>query len=517
MVSNDLILQRRPFGSWLLGPADQSVRRLRFRVTVLLELFILTANVIGAAVVAVLIIFVLPGEPIRPRLAVACVLGGAAYLLVSEVVGGTFGHKRARRATRWLREGRPATDKEQRAVLRLPLVCTLTELVLWGLGTVGFLALALVMQPEAALRVGLTMLFGALSTCANVYLLSEFAFRPVAARAMREDPPRRMLAAGVLTRNLVFWTLGSALPVIGLMIVAVMTLIDPDATVTRLSVTMLALGGVTIVFGGLLALLVAKATVHPVRSVRRALDQVKQGELDVSIPVYDGTELGSLQAGFNRMAAGLRERERIRELFGRYVGPEVVEDALARSVELGGEERTAAVLFVDLVGSTGLAASRPPGEVVELLNRFFRIVGEEVEAHGGFINKFEGDAALAIFGAPADLPDSAGAALASGRAISDRLAGEGIEAGIGVSAGTVVAGTIGAQRRYEYTVIGDPVNQAARLTELAKGYDGRLVASMDAVEAASAGEAEHWTAGDEVTLRGRDRTTRLAHSSGRRG
>jgi adenylate cyclase len=295
------------------------------------------------------------------------------------------------------------------------------------------------------------------------------------------------------------------------MLTAVLALIQQDVTATRLSIIILALGTVVLVCGWILTVLSGRSVVAPVRSVRNALTVIDGGDLNVRIPVFDGTELGSLQAGFNRMASGLRERERIRDLFGRYVGTEVVREALT-SDSLGGEERFVAVLFVDLVGSTELAANTPPTEVVQLLNRFFALVVDEVDTHGGFVNKFAGDAVLAVFGAPAELPDPAGSALQAGRALARRLREELPEAtaGIGVTAGIVVAGTVGDVRRHEYTVIGDPVNEAARLTELAKSVLGRLVASMAAVEEAAPAEAAHWRPGDEVTVRGRSQPTQLA-------
>ena len=120
--------------------------------------------------------------------------------------------------------------------------------------------------------------------------------------------------------------------------------------------------------------------------------------------IYDASEFGLLQAGFNDMVRELSERQRLRDLFGRYVGEDVARRALESRPELGGQERNVAVLFVDLVGSTHFAATRPPAEVVGLLNEFFRIVVETVNRHGGFVNKFQGDAALAIFGAPLDIP-----------------------------------------------------------------------------------------------------------------
>jgi adenylate cyclase len=185
---------------------------------------------------------------------------------------------------------------------------------------------------------------------------------------------------------------------------------------------------------------------------------------------------------------------------------------LERGTELGGQERDVAVLFVDLVGSTQLAATRPPAEVVGLLNEFFRVVVDTVLKHGGFVNKFQGDAALCIFGAPIEHPDAAGAALASARELHAELMSvlDQTEVGIGVSAGRAIAGHIGALARFEYTVIGDPVNEAARLTELAKTESGHVLASAIAVSGALDAEALCWEVGEIVELRGRAAPTQLA-------
>ncbi|MGH8964935.1 MAG: adenylate/guanylate cyclase domain-containing protein, partial [Actinomycetes bacterium] len=235
-------------------------------------------------------------------------------------------------------------------------------------------------------------------------------------------------------------------------------------------------------------------------------------ELGAEVAVYDASEVGQLQAGFNHMVAGLRENERLRDLFGRHVGEEVADLALERGdITLGGETREVAVLFVDLTGSTRLADTRSPDEVVELLNRVFGVVVTVVAGHGGWINKFEGDAALAIFGAPTQLEDSAGGALGAARELARRLRAEVpmLDAGIGVSAGEVVAGYIGAEERFEYTVIGDPVNEAARLSDMAKGARGPVLASASVLDLAHLAEADEWDLGRSVTLRGRSRPTRL--------
>jgi adenylate cyclase len=202
----------------------------------------------------------------------------------------------------------------------------------------------------------------------------------------------------------------------------------------------------------------------------------------------------------------------VRDLFGRHVGREVAAAAERDKPQLGGEERHVAVVFVDVIGSTQLVTSRPAAEVVQLLNRFFAVIVEEVDRHCGLVNKFEGDAVLAVFGAPNHLDRPEDQALGAARAIARRLDGEipEIKAGIGVTAGNAVAGNVGAKERFEYTVIGEPVNEAARLCELAKNEPRRLLASSDTVNAASQEEKARWSLGDTVTLRGHDQPTQLA-------
>jgi adenylate cyclase len=267
-----------------------------------------------------------------------------------------------------------------------------------------------------------------------------------------------------------------------------------------------------LIFGFVLMWILSWLTATPVRVVRAALKRAEQGDLRGNLVVFDGTELGELQRGFNAMVDGLRERERVRDLFGRHVGKAVALAAEREKPKLGGEERHVAVVFIDLVGSTQLVTSQPPADVVQFLNRFFAIVVEEVDRYCGLVNKFEGDASLAIFGAPNRLECPEDEALAAARTIADRLADEMPEcqAGIGVAAGQVVAGNVGAKERFEYTVIGGPVNEAARLCELAKSHPGRLLATADAVQGASEKESAHWCLGETVTLRGHDRPTRLA-------
>ena len=309
------------------------------------------------------------------------------------------------------------------------------------------------------------------------------------------------------------WALGTGVPVVGATLVGLGQFTGLiGASADRLAAATLSLAGVALVLGLAVTVLTARSLADPLTDLRYAVERVRAGETEVEVEVYDGSEIGLLQAGFNRMVEGLRERERLRDMFGRQVGEDVAHQALERGIRLGGEERDVAVLFVDLVGSTELAHDRPPTDVVDLLNDFFCVVVDVVDGEGGSVNKFVGDAALCVFGAPLEHEDAAAAALRSARTLRARLADEvpQCDIGIGVSAGTVVAGNIGAAERFEYTVIGDPVNEASRLTELAKQRPDRILASEEAVRRAGDGEAEEWALHEPEKLRGRRKPTRLA-------
>jgi adenylate cyclase len=299
---------------------------------------------------------------------------------------------------------------------------------------------------------------------------------------------------------------------LGVLLAAVFALTMNNMTPAQFEFATAILAVFALAFGFILTWILSWLTTTPIRIVSDALSRVRRGDLDTDLVVFDGTELGQLQRGFNSMVHGLRERERVRDLFGRHVGREVAALAEQEHPQLGGEERHAAVIFVDVIGSTQLVTSRPAVEVVELLNRFFAVIVDEVDRHHGLVNKFEGDAVLAVFGAPVSLPCPEGDALAAARAIAARLRNEvpELQAGLGVAAGEVVAGNVGAKQRFEYTVIGGPVNEAARLCELAKTAPGQLVASAGMLRAVTESECAKWKLGDTVTLRGLSEPTQLA-------
>ena len=489
-------------------------RRLVRRVRWMLGLGLTLANLTGVAVVVACVTWVIPGPPVENlgRLIVLNLVVGIGFFLLVIPSVLVWGEAWQRTGRRWLLEERDPTPREVTAVLHAPFRVFTVHVTAWCLAAVAFTLLNALLDPEMLARVAFTILLGGLTTSAFTYLLTERIMRPVAARALSATPVERPQLPGVVSRTVIAWALGSGVPLLGVVLTGIFGLIRPRNTATQLSLTMIVIGGLGLLVGSWVVLLGARAMAAPLRDLKRAITKVGDGDLGARAEIYDGSELGLLQAGFNEMATGLEERERLRDLYFRQVGEDVGRESLERGSALGGDLCRAAVLFVDVVGSTELAASRPANEVVALLNRFFGVVVDEVHRHGGWINKFQGDATLAVFGVPSTVGDPAGRALAAARGVARRLPDEAPElgAGVGVAYGPVVAGNIGDERRFEFTVIGDPVNEAARLTELAKTHQPMVLASADALRAAAIGEREHWRVDAEVTLRGRTRPTRLA-------
>ena len=501
------------YGSWVLGRVSESQQRRRVRIQIILTVFVIMANLIGIGVATLVVTVAFPTPSVfEPEVRWITFIAVPIYVATALIVGVFWATTRVINNVRWAIEERPPTREDQRNTFFAPWRLTRVLLALWGVGTIVLTTLYGTVHTDFIPKWLLGISFPGIVVSASCFLFTEFALRPVAAQALEAGKPPRRFAEGLMGRTMLVWALGSGVPVLGIFLAALITLIQQNVTPTQFTVAVMILALFALVFGAILMWILSWLTVTPVRGVRTALNCVQQGDLDTELVVFDGTELGQLQRGFNSMVVGLRERERVRDLFGRHVGREVAAAAEKQRPKLGGEERHVAVIFVDIIGSTQLVTGRPATEVVELLNRFFAVIVDEVDRHHGFVNKFEGDAALAVFGAPNHLDNPEGEALAAGRAIARRIREEAPEcdAGIGVAAGVAVAGNVGANERFEYTVIGEPVNEAARLCELAKDAPGHLLASSEAVSNADEDERAQWTLGDSVTLRGHNEPTRLA-------
>ena len=225
----------------------------------------------------------------------------------------------------------------------------------------------------------------------------------------------------------------------------------------------------------LLGLLVARRLTRPISALTEGVARVAGGDLSEELPVRSRDEIGQLTRAFNEMVAGLRQRDFIRNAFGRYVSPEVAKTLLEspEGLRLGGHKREVTVLMSDLRGYTRFAERGDPARVMEVLNGYLARMADIVIAHGGTINEFIGDAIFAVFGAPLDQPDHAERAAAAALAMQaamDELNRENaarewprFEMGIGVNTGEAVVGNIGSEQRAKYAVVGAAVNLAARV------------------------------------------------------
>jgi adenylate cyclase len=225
----------------------------------------------------------------------------------------------------------------------------------------------------------------------------------------------------------------------------------------------------------LLGLLFARRLTRPISALTGAVVRVADGDLSQSLPVRSRDEVGVLTRAFNEMVEGLRQRDFIRNAFGRYVSPEVAKTLLESpdGLRLGGHKREITVLMSDLRGYTRFAERGDPAGVMEVLNDYLGHMAEIVIAHGGTINEFIGDAIFAVFGAPVEHADhaerAAATALAMQRAnaeLNRANAARGRPSfgmGIGLHTGEAVVGNIGSEQRTKYAVVGAAVNLAARV------------------------------------------------------
>lgn len=255
------------------------------------------------------------------------------------------------------------------------------------------------------------------------------------------------------------------------------------APFSRLRLTLFVLTVVALAVSLLLGHIIARSVSRPVHRLAATAEQIEKGDYSQRVETRQVDEMGQLAASFNRMAAGLKEREFIRETFGKYV-PESVAAAILRDRSaLAPESRMATVLFTDLQGFTSLCETMAPEQVVTLLNQYFSLLVGIIDRHGGVVNQFQGDAMLVTYNVPVSDPDHALSALRTALEIERVLEGHRFDGGrklvtrVGINSGTVVAGSVGAGDRLSYTVHGDTVNLAARLEALNKEFATRILIS----------------------------------------
>jgi adenylate cyclase len=264
----------------------------------------------------------------------------------------------------------------------------------------------------------------------------------------------------------------------------------------RLEQSLLLLAILALVVSVAVSLWVARSVASPVRELAIGAKKIEEGDYEHRVVTKQRDEIGTLATAFNSMSRGLAERDRVRSLLGKVVSPSIATELMEKGITLGGEERNVTILFSDIRDYTGMCERLTPVEMVDTLNLYFTRMSEIIERHGGVIDKYVGDAIMALFGAPVSHPEEADAALSAALEMCQALdelnqqwREEGkptLEMGVGVNTDVIIAGNMGSQTRLNYTVIGDGVNLASRLEGLTKRpeYNARIIVSAGTLAAA---------------------------------
>jgi adenylate cyclase len=257
--------------------------------------------------------------------------------------------------------------------------------------------------------------------------------------------------------------------------------------------------------------MLAKTVTRPVKKLSQGVEKIERGDYDTRVDIRQKDEIGQLGHAFNNMARGLAEKEKVRNLLGKVVSPEIAEELMSKDLELGGEDREVTILFSDVRGFTTLCEGLQPQVILSLLNRYLTAISTVIEEHGGVVDKYIGDAVMALFGAPLQHDDDPARAINTALGMCQALAtinqeftNDGlppIGIGIGINTDTVVAGNMGSMNRLNYTVIGDGVNLASRLEGLTKEYGVHVIVS-DHTRARA--EAFLFRELDRVRVKGKD-------------
>jgi adenylate cyclase len=454
------------------------------RITVLVPIL---ANAAGAVAVYLFFTYIDPvgrGPAATSRQALTLFVSITTSLLVTAAFLGDRWTAGVRRWSRRLRAGASPADVPiavRRRVLNAAMINGLLSLAGWfaaGLFYLVVLRTTYGLGWVETLRIVLTIvLVGGPVSSALAFLVSEYHWRREIPLFFPDGVLERdgVLRVPIRVRLFLTFLLTSILPlmlmtILDLRLGARMRTTQADAwrDLVRADLFLVAITGVA---SSVMALLVARFINRPVQALRAAMARVSIGDLAARVPVRSTDELGELNSHFNAMVTELMLAVRARELFGRYVSPAVAREALGRGTALDSVLVRATAMFVDLRGFTTIAQRTAVQDVVQMLNAYYATVERVCDREGGVITQFLGDGVVVVFGGPLRPADdharrAVRAALSLQWALVNHPALPGIgrlSAGIGICTGDMVAGHIRANERVVYTIVGDAVNQAARL------------------------------------------------------
>ncbi len=395
------------------------------------------------------------------------------------------------------------TSVVQRKILNFPFVASVTALINWGLASVimpTYIYLDLAKTFEMAgddfswIRTCIGILISGFITSFSIFFSIEAICRRIWPFFFPEGNlinTRGALRLRLQYRLLLTFAMVSLVPMILMSVLSynkarMMLVVDPETVIQGLFSMNLFLLGAGLGLSILLAILVSATITGPVGQMEQAMERVEKGDLKASVVVSANDELGGLAHSFDTMIDGLRDRERIRDTFGRFVTPQIASAILEHPPVPGGENTEVSVLFSDIRNYTSICETMTPDRVIGLLNGYFTYMVEAIEKHHGLVYQFVGDGIMAVFGAPVKLADHASCAVHSALDMMEALdrfnrekrsGHPPIRIGIGINSGSVVAGIIGTEQRMEYRVVGDTVNLAARIESLNKEFGTEILIS----------------------------------------
>jgi adenylate cyclase len=397
------------------------------------------------------------------------------------------------------------------ALLVVPIYAPAPEIVAWiGLALPIDHAFATELKQDARLEV--TFFFGPAGSMQPVESTLPGSDARLSAPQSPEESDRTIKAGGN-TYETVYLPLTLITP--GYAAIALQRSLEvelaPDLQLERF---LLYLSLILLAAAALLAFRIARNLSEPLRALAAHTEVVARGDYGIRLKLDREDEIGQLATSLNRMSEGLAERDQFRDLLDKNLSPEIAAQLTSSGGALVGEEREVTILFVDLRNFTRLSQSMPPRDVLALLNRYFDRMSGIVEIYHGVVDKYMGDAIMALFGAPVAHPHHADSAMlaalemkSSLARLNAELATEGrakLAFGIGINTAKIIAGNIGSSRRLNYSVLGDGVNIAARLQDLTRMSQYRADILVSAATLAAARGQYRLRPLGAAPVRGRD-------------
>ncbi len=391
-----------------------------------------------------------------------------------------------------------AMEAARRRAVNIPFQAALMNLIAWIIPSVSFPLVFKLRGPGSAFDLGVAIVYN----FSNAVMITLLAFVLLEQACRKTAMPKlfplggikgqeKTLSLTIRSKLMIVYCAICLIPMFqtALMMNANGSYADPAVALAHLGMFSLILFTFVAIYGLWLALLFARNISAPAHEIMKVTERIAEGDYETRVRVMSNDEMGYLGDRVNEMAKGLKERERLREVFNLFTSPEISREVLSGKTFAGGEIRRVTLLFADLRGFTSMAERFPPEQVLDSINSYFDEMSAAIVDHGGIILQYVGDEIEAVFGAPLDDPNHADKAVATALAMRARLmelnakrsssGKEPFSHGIGIHTGPALAGLVGSRYKISYALVGDTVNVASRIQELNKQMDSDILISGD--------------------------------------